>query len=299
MLFAIALFLNVSDVSAATTNKTTTLAGSSQTTTTGAPPINPKVTFTISQISAASKNVKTYIETKNQLPSSVTINNHKVTMPQFLLLMSDSMKAINSGSKAPITLKRVYYPTKPVQSVKSGNLKKAEYITLANQISAYINSNGRAPNYMNSSLGKIRYESLIYTYTKTITFYTTNKRLPNYVSVYPWGTSTSEGSPSTVAAILKTASRYGYSHLASDASGLVRYGSGDCWAMSDYLYKKFKASKIKARIVQYATAYASNHRSVQLYKSGSWVDVPYRTYGFNTMFNNTSGSRYGSVIASC
>jgi len=76
----------------------------------------------------------------------------------------------------------------------------------------------------------------------------------------------------------------------------VRYGGGDCWAMSDYLYKQFTASHVRARILQYSTAYASNHRSVQYLEGGTWKDAPYRTYFSTDLFNNTSGTAYGSVI---
>lgn len=297
VLFSLALFLNVSDVSAANTTDTQITTSSIQT---KATPVSPKVTFTKDQINAASKNVKNYVEKYNKLPTTVTIKNTKVTMPQFMMLMTDNLAMIKKGSTSPIVLKNVKCPTSTSQSIKSGTLTKTEYLSVSQDINKYINSNGKVPNFANTSLGKMRFESMVYTYAKILNFQLTNKRLPNTVSVNPWSKSTtSEGSPSTVSQILKTAARYGYSSAAHDAAGLVRYGSGDCWAMSDYLFKNFKASKVKSRIVQYATAYSSNHRSVQLYKSGSWVDVPYRSYGFNMMFNNTSGSKYGSVIAAC
>ena len=297
VLFAMALFLNVSDVSAAN-NTTTKLATTSSSS--GATPVTPQVTFTSSQINSASTKVKTYVETNNKLPSYVTIGSTKVAMPQFLLLMTENLAALNKGSTTtPIVLKNVKSSSNSTETIKSSILTKTEFLTLAGKITSTINTTGKAPSFVNTSQGKMRFENVVYTYSKILSFYTTNKRLPNTVSVNPWSTSTSEGSPATVSQILKTGAKYGYSHLASDAAGLVKYGSGDCWAMSDYLFKKFKAAGIKSRIVQYATAYASNHRSVQLYQNGSWVDVPYRTYGFNMMFNNTSGSKYGSVIASC
>jgi hypothetical protein len=297
VLFAVALFFNMSDVSAA--NNTTTTQISATSTSSGATPVAPKVTFTSSQINTASSKVKAYVETNNKLPSYVTINNTKVTMPQFLQLMTENLAALNKGSTTKlIVLKNVKCPSNYNETLTSGTLTKSEFLTVAAKITSTINSTGIAPSYVNTSLGKMRFENMVYTYSKILNFYITNKRLPNTVSVNPWSTSTSsEGSPATVAQILKTAAKYGYSHSASDAAGLIKYGSGDCWAMSDYLFKKFKAAGIKSRIVQYATAYASNHRSVQLYQNGSWVDVPYRTYGFNLMFNNTSGSKSGSVIA--
>lgn len=297
VLFAVALFFNMSDVSAANNTSTTI---STTGTNSGATPVSPTVTFTSSQINTASNKVKTYVETNNKLPCNVTINNTKVSMPQFLQLMTDNLAAINKGSKKPIVLKNVQCPTAFQETVASGTLTKSEFLSIASKITTTINTTGKAPSYVNTSLGKMRFENIVYTYSKILNFYITNKRLPNTVSVNPWSTSTtSEGSPATISQILKTAAKYGYSHAASDAAGLVRCGSGDCWAMSDYLFKQFKAAGVKAKIVQYATAYASNHRSVQLYQNNAWVDVPYRTYGFNMMFNNTSGSKYGSVIASC
>jgi len=157
---------------------------------------------------------------------------------------------------------------------------------------------------------------------RTQTFYNTHNRLPHYVS---YGTtkipivtfqkiiatqglkintttavaSSNSNIDSSVATIMKGASKYGYSHSASTAEAMVRNGAGDCWAMSDYLYKKMKAAGIHVRIKQYATAYSSNHRSVQYLKNGTWVNAPYRTYFSTNMFNNTSGVNYGSVIQQC
>jgi hypothetical protein len=79
---------------------------------------------------------------------------------------------------------------------------------------------------------------------------------------------------------------------------MVSSGSGDCWAMSDYIYSKLSAAGITSRIVQYSTSYSSRHRSVQLYGSSGWYDVPYGSYGYNTMFKATSSKPGMTVIAS-
>ena len=110
---------------------------------------------------------------------------------------------------------------------------------------------------------------------------------------------TSAASYSTLSAILASGAKYGYSHSASTASGMVAIGSGDCWAMSEYLYGKLSAAGIHSRIVQYSTAYSANHRSVQLYQNGAWVDVPYSSYGYSTMFKATASKPGMTVLASC
>lgn len=153
--------------------------------------------------------------------------------------------------------------------------------------------------------------------TRAQTFYNTNFRLPNYIS---YGTTkipiatfqkliatqglkistttsvktSNSDIDSAIAQIMKGASKYGYSHSASTAEAMERIGAGDCWAMSDYLYKKMRAAGIHARIIQYPTAYSSRHRSVQYLENGSWVNAPYKAYFSTNMFNNTQST--GSVI---
>ncbi|MGB9978739.1 peptidoglycan-binding domain-containing protein [Methanobacterium sp.] len=109
---------------------------------------------------------------------------------------------------------------------------------------------------------------------------------------------TSTASYSTLSSILASGAKYGYSHSASTAAGMIAIGSGDCWAMSEYLYGKLSAAGIHSRIVQYSTAYSARHRSVQLYQNGAWVDVPYSSYGYSTMFKATSSKPGMTVLAS-
>ena len=103
-------------------------------------------------------------------------------------------------------------------------------------------------------------------------------------------------------AITKIAFKYKYKlGTTSSYSAMKKSGSGDCWAFSDLIFTELKKYGVSCKIVQYATGYANNHRSV-LYKNEKkqWVDFPYREYGWNTkynnMLNNTSGSKRGSTI---
>jgi len=83
----------------------------------------------------------------------------------------------------------------PNENVKTGTLTKSEYVTLAGKITTFINTNGRLPNFITTSKGKMNPDNLIYTYAKITAFYKTNNRLPNTVSVAPW--IKSEGTSST------------------------------------------------------------------------------------------------------
>ena len=57
---------------------------------------------------------------------------------------------------------------------------------------------------------------------------------------------------------------------------MKQVGCGSCFAWSGALYTELKAKGYTVRVIQYATAYASNHRSVQVNVNGTWEDFPYR-----------------------
>jgi N-acetylmuramoyl-L-alanine amidase len=73
-------------------------------------------------------------------------------------------------------------------------------------------------------------------------------------------------------------------------------GVGDCWTNSAYLYNSLTASGQQARVVQYATSYSANHRSVQVYSNGAWVDYDYAGNGYSWGYYATSGSSSGTVV---
>jgi hypothetical protein len=142
----------------------------------------------------------------------------------------------------------------------------------------FFNNNQRLPNYVNYGSTKIaiaQFQKIIATQGLKINTKITN---PN----------------ASLASIMRGASKYRYSHSASTAAAMERIGAGDCWAMSDYLYKKMTAAHMHARIIQYKTAYSSRHESVQYKQNGVWVNAPYRSYGLSSMFNNTQSN--GNVI---
>lgn len=150
--------------------------------------------YTITQISAAAGVVKSYVEANKKLPSTVEINGKQITMSQFLQLLNTGLLQIYNNKSTSIALKNAGSPTNPTEDLKSGNIYKTEYLDLANRIQNYLDSNGKAPNYASSTLGKIRYETLIYLESRILYFYAQNKVLPNYAAVNSWKTSDDSGS---------------------------------------------------------------------------------------------------------
>jgi N-acetylmuramoyl-L-alanine amidase len=48
----------------------------------------------------------------------------------------------------------------------------------------------------------------------------------------------------------------------------------DCWAMSDSISGQLQSQGYQTRTLQYATSMSSNHRTVQYYNNGAWVNAP-------------------------
>lgn len=81
-----------------------------------------------------------------------------------------------------------------------------------------------------------------------------------------------------------------YSGECQTYSCVQKTHAGDCWGCSDTIACELIARGVTCRIKNYVTSSSDNHRSVQ-YKNaaGKWVNFPYREFGFNQSFNDTSG----------
>ncbi len=157
--------------------------------------------FTISQISTSAANVTNFIVENQRLPNYVTISNIQITMPQFLELLNNCLLQINGNTNSLITLKNVSTPPSPTEDLKSGDINKSEYLSLASAIQSFIDSTDRAPNYANSTLGNIQYQTLIYLESRIMDFYGVNNRLPNYAIVNPWNGTSNPSSNNTTSTI--------------------------------------------------------------------------------------------------
>lgn len=151
--------------------------------------------FTIDQIKSAAANVKSYIETNHDMPSYATVGSVQVKMTDFLRLLLIATIEINDGSRAQISLKTVNAAATPSESITSGNITQADYLDLANRVKSFIDANGALPNHATTPLGEIKFESLVYMYSKIVGYYNTNSRLPAYVTVDSWSKVTTVDIP--------------------------------------------------------------------------------------------------------
>lgn len=123
------------------------------------------------------------------------------------------------------------------------------------------------------------------------------KEVPESGASYSGGSSSTGNVQAALDAVGQQWAHIGYCGSCQTGSCVKQTGCGDCWGASDLIACELQSKGVSTKIVQYA-AIASNHRSV-LYKDtdGTWKDFPYRTYGFNTLFNNTGGSASGTEVS--
>jgi N-acetylmuramoyl-L-alanine amidase len=70
----------------------------------------------------------------------------------------------------------------------------------------------------------------------------------------------------------------------------------DCWAMSAYISGQLKGQGYTVRTIQYATSMAANHRTVQYYSNGNWVNYDYAGNGYSQIYETTSNYVNGVVV---
>ena len=179
--------------------------------------------ISLSKINAAASTVKTQIFINHKLPSYVTISTHKVSMPQFLDLLTTGLIKIRWGLNTSAILRTVNYPKPGLETVQSSTLNKLEYINMAKSIKTFINVNHRIPSYIKSSKGRLVYGNLIFIYSKIFNFQFTEMRLPNSVSIKSW-TYILRGKPIYITSDRITNDATDNSRINSIVKGLVSLG---------------------------------------------------------------------------
>ena len=149
-------------------------------------PVKDSNTFTVAEIAKAANDVKLFVEGNKYLPTWITVGGVAVNQGQFLYLLTTCTSQLNSGITSLIALPSVSVASSPLEQMTSGNLDKTEYVDLANRVKSFMDSNGIAPNYGSTSLGKLRFESLLYLYSRVVAFYGQNQYLPNYATMKSW-----------------------------------------------------------------------------------------------------------------
>ena len=163
-------------------------------------------TISIKDVVTGATNLKTFYTTNSRLPNTVTTGGYTFTLAEFLYVMSKAIYQIgNSNSNAISILTGVSEPTSPSGASISSTLSLSEYVTVANNVANFISANNRAPNYASSSLGNIIYSELVDSFSRILTFYGSQARLPETVAI-TYSTSSSSSSSGSSSSISITGS---------------------------------------------------------------------------------------------
>jgi hypothetical protein len=148
-------------------------------------PSKPTVNSGISlaDIKDAASRVNAFVNQNDELPNYVEINSKKYTMSNFLYLLSCAITNINSGSSSGISSISVSNPTKPAGNSINGKLSKANFVSLAKNVTKFIKTNKQAPNYANSPIGKIQFQTIVWEFSKIIEYVAKNNKLPSSVTI--------------------------------------------------------------------------------------------------------------------
>ncbi|AXV37709.1 MAG: hypothetical protein CIT01_05610 [Methanobacterium sp. BRmetb2] len=138
---------------------------------------------TVEEVETAASELKNYVEIHNSLPDTIQVGSYTLTMSEFLKILLMTVINLDQNVSTPVAVTEVGDAPNPAGQNISGNLLKSEYLQNAIGILNFIDSNGRAPNYFRTSLGNLRFEYIVFSYTKIMDFYGDYDRLPNYTKI--------------------------------------------------------------------------------------------------------------------
>ncbi|MCL2115398.1 MAG: hypothetical protein FWH29_04165 [Methanobrevibacter sp.] len=139
--------------------------------------------ISLAALKDAGARVEAYYNTNKYLPMYVTISGKQYSMPEFLFLASTAIVNMKNGVEKNIASIAVKNPSNQNGNSKAGEITKNNYIDLASRVSGFITKNGQAPNFGESTLGKVEFKLLVLGFSKILRFTKDNKVLPNYVTL--------------------------------------------------------------------------------------------------------------------
>ena len=139
--------------------------------------------FTFNQIVDASKSLRSFVESKGYLPSTVSVNGINVNITSFAYLMAKSVININNGKKLDVEVINISsnYTNNGSSSINA-DLNKTKYIDLANALINGAVSDEKLPSSIDTNIGEISPNLYIFGLSKALDFYSNNNRLPNYIT---------------------------------------------------------------------------------------------------------------------
>ncbi|MBQ9026313.1 MAG: cysteine protease, partial [Methanobrevibacter sp.] len=133
---------------------------------------------TIDDVLTAATDLKNYIENNLTLPSKLDVGGVSYTVPQVLAMMSQVVLMIDTDSTVEVKTLLVTEPDNSSGDEIYSQLDEKEYIDLAYDIFEYSYTNNQAPDNITTSVGDVKYETLVYLFARVLAYYNANDALP-------------------------------------------------------------------------------------------------------------------------
>lgn len=136
-----------------------------------------KVKVKFNDVVGAANKLNKYIEEKKSLPSEIKYKNHTFTHDQLSYLMAVAIKRIPNKNKDDIVLIATSAPKSSGEIYDT--VYKKDYLKIVNK-AAGSSLNHKTPGYIKYSFYKVPYKVYTASFSRILTFYKENKKLPNY-----------------------------------------------------------------------------------------------------------------------
>jgi len=129
---------------------------------------------------STAKNLNSYINKEDKLPTTVNCDGNKLTIPEFTYLMSKTIEKKKNNDSSDIILKKgIKYPNLPIGDDINKNIYLKDYNSYAFKINKYIDTYNKLPNYLSDNGKKIQYQTYVLMFTKVLS--SSSSKLPDKV----------------------------------------------------------------------------------------------------------------------
>ena len=158
--------------------------------------VSPIEGYSLVNIFDCANRVRNYIDVNGVCPNYVSYYSGNYTtgvvdphgMPDYLFLISKAIVKKYEGNNSNIMSREVYSwninPSNPTGDSINGRIYAADfYVYAKNVVNWYSNNGGVAPNYVNTNLGKMQYQTAIYMFSRIGQYIYLHNQIPNYVTM--------------------------------------------------------------------------------------------------------------------
>lgn len=141
--------------------------------------------MTQAEVLNVSVKVDEYVSKYKKLPNKVKVGNYYFSIPEYTYMISKTIQYKYKNKTSSINVKYdVKNPSNPTGSRIKGTIHIKHYFKYSNKLIKFINKNKAASNYVKTNLGKMQYQTTVYTLNKILQWsYDNEGDLPNSVQV--------------------------------------------------------------------------------------------------------------------